>query len=64
MAIGSVRVVHVAANVDFSRTYWLQGFDDERWPDGISAEHRRSAAKAQLELREMVAAGRYVRDVY
>ena len=30
----------------------------------ISSYGRRSAARAQLELREMAAAGRYVRDVY
>ena len=30
----------------------------------IATHGRRSAAKAQLELREMAAAGRYVRDVY
>jgi sulfite reductase (NADPH) flavoprotein alpha-component len=30
----------------------------------IATHSRRSAAKAQLELREMAAAGRYVRDVY
>jgi sulfite reductase (NADPH) flavoprotein alpha-component len=31
----------------------------------IIARHgRRSAARAQLELRELAAAGRYVRDVY
>ena len=30
----------------------------------IATHGRRSEAKAQLELREMAASGRYVRDVY
>jgi len=30
----------------------------------IASHGRRSEAKAQLHLREMAAAGRYVRDVY